>query len=60
MKIILGLITKRLLLGLLTVIAISVLIFIGVEALPGDLAEAVLGQQATEETVAAFRKELEA
>ena len=58
MKIILSLITKRLLLGLLTVIAISVLIFIGVEALPGDLAEAVLGQQATEETVAAFRREL--
>lgn len=49
---------KRLALGLLTVIVISVLIFVGVEALPGDLAEAVLGQMATPENVAAFRKEL--
>ncbi|WP_246804733.1 ABC transporter permease [Desulfosarcina cetonica] len=32
--------------------------FVGIEALPGDLAEAVLGQSATPETVAAFRKEL--
>ena len=39
-------------------IVISLLIFIGVEALPGDVAEAVLGQGATPETVAAFRKEL--
>ena len=39
-------------------IVISILIFIGVEALPGDVAEAVLGQGATPETVAAFRKEL--
>lgn len=52
------LIIKRLGLGLLTILVISVLIFIGVEALPGDLAEAVLGQNATAETVAAFRKEL--
>lgn len=37
---------------------ISVLIFVGVEALPGDLTEAVLGQNALPETVAAFRKEL--
>lgn len=38
--------------------AISVLIFIGVEALPGDLAETILGQSALPETVEAFRKEL--
>jgi peptide/nickel transport system permease protein len=31
---------------------------VGVEALPGDLATAILGQEATPETVAAFRKEL--
>ncbi len=49
---------KRLAFGLLTVIVVSVLIFLGVEALPGDLAEAVLGQQATPEAVAAFRREL--
>ena len=42
----------------MTLIVISGLIFIGVEALPGDLTEAILGQQATPEAVAAFRKEL--
>jgi peptide/nickel transport system permease protein len=53
-----GIVVKRLGLGLLTIIVISVLIFLGVEALPGDVAEAILGQDATPETVAAFRKEL--
>ena len=53
-----SLIFKRLALGFLTLIIVSLLIFLGVEALPGDLAEAVLGQQATPETVAAFRREL--
>jgi peptide/nickel transport system permease protein len=58
MKDIITLVSKRIALGFLTIIIISVLIFVGVEALPGDLAEAVLGQEATPETVAAFRKEL--
>jgi peptide/nickel transport system permease protein len=53
-----GLVMKRIAMGFLTIIVISVLIFIGVEALPGDLATAILGQEATPETVAAFRKEL--
>ncbi|MGD2187305.1 MAG: ABC transporter permease [Desulfobacterales bacterium] len=53
-----GLVIKRIGMGLLTIIAISVLIFVGVEALPGDLATAILGQEATPETVAQFRKEL--
>jgi peptide/nickel transport system permease protein len=44
--------------GFLTMFVISVLIFVGVEALPGDLATAILGQEATPETVAQFRKEL--
>ena len=44
--------------GLLTILVISVFIFAGVEALPGDLATAILGQEATPETVAAFRREL--
>ena len=52
------LIAKRLGLGALTLLVISVLIFVGIEMLPGDLAEEVLGQNATPETVAAFRKEL--
>lgn len=51
-------VAKRLVFGFLTLIVISVLIFVGVEALPGDLATAVLGQEATPETVAAFRREL--
>lgn len=58
MKDYLTIIFKRLVLGFLTIIVISVLIFVGVEALPGDLAEAILGQEATVETVTAFRKEL--
>ncbi|MGD8291704.1 MAG: ABC transporter permease [Desulfobacterales bacterium] len=58
MSSILGIVIKRLGLGLLTIIVISVLIFLGVEALPGDVAEAILGQEATPETVAAFRKEM--
>jgi peptide/nickel transport system permease protein len=53
-----GIVVKRLGLGLLTIIVISLLIFLGVEALPGDVATAILGQEATPETVAAFRKEL--
>jgi len=53
-----AMVVKRILLGFVTIIIISVIIFLGVEALPGDLAEAVLGQQALPETVAAFRKEL--
>ena len=53
-----SMITKRIVFGVLTLLAISLLIFVGVEALPGDLAEAVLGQNATPETVQAFRTEL--
>ncbi len=52
------LIFKRLGASLITIFIISVIIFIGVELLPGDVAEAVLGQSATPETVEAFRKEL--
>ena len=51
-------IAKRLGIGLVILWIISILIFVGVEALPGDLAEAVLGQSALPETVAAFRQEL--
>jgi peptide/nickel transport system permease protein len=51
-------IIKRLVLGVFTLLAISLLIFVGVEALPGDLAEAILGQNATPETIQAFRTEL--
>ncbi len=53
-----SMILKRVGFGIVTLLVISGLIFVGVEALPGDLAEAVLGQSATPETVEAFRKEL--
>lgn len=55
---IITLVVKRLGLGLLTLFIISILIFLGVEALPGDLAQQILGQSATPETVAALRKQL--
>jgi len=58
MKNVLLMILKRTLASLVTVFVISLIIFIGVELLPGDVAETVLGQSATAETVQAFRQEL--
>jgi peptide/nickel transport system permease protein len=52
------LIGKRLGLGLIILLIISVIIFFMVELLPGDVAQAVLGQGATEENLAAMRKEM--
>ncbi len=51
-------ILQRLGLGLLTLFVVSLIIFSALQFLPGDFATAVLGQAATPETVAAFRKEL--
>lgn len=56
---ILKMVAQRLALGLLTLFVVSLIIFLGVQLLPGDLAEAILGQSATPETVAAFRRELQ-
>jgi peptide/nickel transport system permease protein len=53
-----SLVAKRLVFGLLTLGVISLVIFLGMELLPGDLAKAILGQSATPETVAAFRRQL--
>ncbi|MEL6168486.1 MAG: ABC transporter permease [Pseudomonadota bacterium] len=58
MQDLLGLVARRLGLGLVTLLVVSVLIFFAVELLPGDIAQAVLGQSATEETLAALREEL--
>ncbi|WP_299849242.1 ABC transporter permease [uncultured Roseovarius sp.] len=55
---ILGLVGKRLGLGLVILLVISIIIFFMVELLPGDIAQAVLGQGATEENLAAMRKEM--
>lgn len=49
---------QRLLLGVLTLFIISVVIFGATELLPGDLARELLGQSATEETLAAMREQL--
>ncbi len=58
MRDILGLVGKRLGLGLVILFVISIIIFFMVELLPGDIAQAVLGQGATEENLAAMRKEM--
>lgn len=55
---ILGLIFQRLGLGVLVLFAVSLIIFLGVELLPGDLCQAIQGQSATESTVAACRQDL--
>jgi peptide/nickel transport system permease protein len=49
---------ERLGLGLATLFVVSVIIFSAIELLPGDFGQAVLGQSATPETIAAFRREL--
>ncbi|MCR6502792.1 ABC transporter permease [Shinella sp. CPCC 101442] len=58
MRNILVLIANRLATGVLTLWIVSVIIFLGVSALPGDIATEVLGQGASPETVAAFRIQL--
>ena len=49
-------ILQRLLRGLGTLFVVSIIIFIGIELLPGDFAKAILGQAALPDTVAAFQK----
>ncbi len=55
---ILKLIAQRLALGLLLLLAASVLIFVGTSILPGDVAQSILGQSATPEALANLRREL--
>jgi peptide/nickel transport system permease protein len=56
--VLLRLIARRLALGLITLWAVSLLIFAGTEILPGDVATAILGQSRTPEAVAAIRASL--
>ena len=49
---------QRGLLAFLTLLAVSAVIFVGTELLPGDVAQVILGQTATPEAVAALRREL--
>ena len=55
---ILKLVAQRLALGILLLLAVSVLIFAGTQLLPGDVAQAILGQSATPEALANLRAEL--
>ncbi|HBQ33779.1 MAG TPA: ABC transporter permease [Ochrobactrum anthropi] len=52
------LILKRVGLGLLTLFLVSALIFAGTQILPGDVASAILGQNATPEALATLRESL--
>jgi peptide/nickel transport system permease protein len=58
MKTIWKMIAVRLVWGCFTLFAVSLIIFCATEFLPGDFAEIILGQSATPETVAAYRREL--
>ena len=51
-------IAQRIALGLLVLFVVSLIIFLSVEMLPGDIAQALLGQSATADNVAAMRAEM--
>lgn len=55
---ILTLILKRVGMGLLLLLAVSVLIFLGTQVLPGDVAQSILGQSATPQALENLRKSL--
>ena len=57
-NLLLKLILRRLALGILTLLAISLLITVGVEALSGDVCTAMMGQMASEDKVAACHRAL--
>src|SRR5699024_3023854 len=54
----LKLLVQRIALGLILLLAVSVVIFLGIEALPGDAAQAILGQAATPLALANMREAL--
>jgi len=58
MSSILKLVAQRLALGLLLLLAVSALIFVGTQILPGDVAQSILGQSATPTALANLREEL--
>jgi peptide/nickel transport system permease protein len=53
-----SMIVHRLLLSVVLLLAVSIVIFAGVEALPGDFATTYLGQSATPQAIANIRMEL--
>ena len=52
----LKLVAQRIALGILLLLAVSVLIFAGTQILPGDVAQSILGQSATPESLANLRE----
>jgi len=52
------LVAQRIALGLVLLLAVSVLIFAGTQILPGDVAQSILGQSATPQALANLRAEL--
>jgi peptide/nickel transport system permease protein len=52
------LIAQRLALGMLLLLAASALIFVGTQILPGDVAQSILGQSATPQSLANLRAEM--
>jgi peptide/nickel transport system permease protein len=55
---VLALVARRIVLGLLLLLAVSALIFAATQILPGDVAQSILGQGATPEALANLRQEL--
>lgn len=55
---VLRIILQRLALGLLTLLIVSIVIFVAVNMLPGDFAQAILGQGATDDAIASIRRDL--
>ena len=53
-----GFILRRLLLGIVVLILVSILVFLATQALPGDPARAILGRSATPQSLAALRRQL--
>ena len=57
-RVILSLLAKRLLFALLSLLAVSVIVFSITSVLPGDAAQEQLGQEATPESLAALRAQM--
>src|SRR3954453_23652365 len=53
-----GFVIRRILLGLLTLLVVSIVVFAATQLLPSDPARAILGRNATPEALAALRPQL--
>ena len=54
-----GFIVRRVLLGLLTLFLVSIVVFAATQTLPGDPAHAILGRDATPDSIAELRRQLD-